>query len=428
MSAAAPQEKGAASEGGDLFSARTLAAIIGIGVLAFIGTIYLEVFTDGGDPSFEISPTTYSSSALGHKAFLEILRRLEVPVVVSRFQSGEKAGRGSLLLLIEPEQSDASEELVGGFGNVPHGLLVLPKWTGGIDLRKPTWVGSMEPLPVATIEPLLKRAQIGGKLQRQTGTFTLALPEFGGTIEITDPQTIVGSGLKPIVTLNGGILIGEARLGSGRQWVLSDPDLISNHGIDEADNALVAVNMIDELRPPGGVVIFDETTHGFEQRPNLMKAALRLPFVIVTLSVIVAVLLAVWAGARRFGRPQPEGRALQPGKVTLIRTAADLLHQAGRRSGAVELVLSRYLKAQIADVLARVNAPRGLSDARQINWLDDLAGARRAQSRLRPLAEAIDSAARSGATDPARALQLAADLHAWKQEFLNGIGKSSSHR
>jgi hypothetical protein len=198
--------------------------------------------------------------------------------------------------------------------------------------------------------------------------------------------------------------------------------------IDQADNAVVAVSMIEALRPRSGVVIFDEIIHGFEQRPNLMKTALQLPFSIVTLSALVAVLLAIWAGVMRFGRPQVDGRALQPGKVTLIRTAADLLHQAGRRGGAVELVLTRYLRAQVADTLAQVNAPRGLDERRQIAWLDNLASARKPHVRLQPLADAIEAAARAGRTDPARALRLAADLHAWKQEYLHGLGKTSIHR
>jgi Domain of unknown function (DUF4350) len=411
---------------GELFSPRTLLAIIAVGTAAFVGMIYLEMFGID-DPDFEIGPSTYSSSALGHKALMETLRRIDVPVVVSRFRSGEKTGDGSLLVLAEPDGSDISEELIGGFGNVPHGLLVLPKWDGTRDRSKPRWVETMDKVPLDDVEQVLKHAQTDGMVKRLNGTLTVKVPDFGGTVELTDPQIMIGAAVKPIVSLQGGVLIGEADLGSGQQWILSDPDLISNHGIDQADNAVVAVSMIEALRPGGGAVIFDETIHGLELRPNLMRTAFELPFGIVTLSAAVAVALAIWAGLMRFGRPEAGQRALQPGKVTLIRTTADLLRQ-GSRKGTVELVLTRYLKAQIADLVARLNGPRGLDENRQIAWLDDLAVARRLGSRLQPLAAAIETTAKSHSTDPGRALRLAADLHAWKQEFLYGVAKGSSDR
>jgi hypothetical protein len=415
------------SRPGDLFSPRTLLAIIAIGTAAFVGMIYLEMFGID-DPDFEIGPSAYSSSALGHKALMETLRRLDVPVVVSRFRSAEKAGQGSLLVLAEPDGSETSEEMIGGFGNVPHGLLVLPKWDGWRDRSKPRWVEAMDKVAVDDVELVLKRAQINALVKRIQGTFTVDVPELGGRVELTDPQVIIDArALKPIVSLKGGILIGEADLGSGRQWVLSDPDLIANHGIDQGDNAVAAVSLIEALRPAGGAVIFDETIHGLELRPNLMRTAFELPFGIVTLSAAVAIALAIWAGLMRFGRPEPGQRALQPGKVTLIRTTADLLRQ-GSRKGTVELVLTRYLKAQIADLVARLNGPRGLTENRQIAWLDDLAVARRLRSRLQPIAAAIEATAKSRSTDPGRALRLAADLHAWKQEFLYGLAKGSSDR
>jgi hypothetical protein len=411
---------------GELFSPRTLLAIIAIGTAAFVGMVYLEMFGID-DPDFEIGPSTYSSSALGHKALMETLRRLDVPVVVSRFRTAEKTGSGSLLVLAEPDDSDISEELVEGFGDLPHGLLVLPKWSGLRDGSKPRWVEAMGLVPLDDVEEVLERAGTDGMAKRLKGTFTVDVPDFGGKIELTDPQIMIGAALKPIVTLQGGVLIGEADLGSGRQWVLSDPDLISNHGIDQGDNAVVAVSIIEAMRPSGGPVIFDETIHGLELRPNLLRTAFQLPFSIVTLSAAVAIALAIWAGLMRFGRPDPSQRALQPGKVTLIRTTADLLRQ-GSRKGTVELVLTRYLKAQIADLVARLNGPRGLDENRQIAWLDDLAVARRLGARLQPLAAAIEATAKSHSTDPGRALRLAADLHAWKQEFLYGLAKGSSDR
>jgi hypothetical protein len=410
-----------------LFSPRVLVAIIAIGVAAFVSMLYIEIFGGDGNPEYEVGPSTFSSSAIGHKGFMETLRRLGIPVVISRYDSVAKANQGNLLVLAEPNVKDGSTDRLGGFRNVPNGLLVLPKWDGDRDDDKPTWVGGMDLLLPRVVDTVLDRAEVGGKVTRLSGSRTINAAVLGGTIEFNDPQVITGSKLKPILALHEGVVIGELD-GPGQQWVLSDPDLISNHGLDEADNALVAIRLIERLRPSGGVVMFDETIHGFESRPNLVKAAFELPFVLVTISGAIAIALSVWAGMTRFGRPEPAGRALQPGKVTLIRTTADLLQQANRRSGAVELVLGRYLRAQITDMLARLNAPRGLDEHRQVMWLDDIAETRRITRRLRPTAEAVDGMVKGGSLDHARALRIAIDLHAWKQEFLNGLGKSSVDR
>jgi hypothetical protein len=417
-----------APEARELFSPRVLTAVIAVGIIAFVAMFYLELFGDEGDPDFEIGPSTYSSSAIGHKALLETLRGIDILVVVSRFRTDEKARTGGVLVLAEPRDGATAASLLDSLGDVPRSLLVLPKWGGSRDPAKPRWVGEMALIPVEAVRRVLEQAKLDATVQRGQGTTRLDVPEFGGKIELANPQVLTDTPwLKPIVSLNGGILIGEAQFGSGKRWVLSDPDLISNHGIDEGDNAVVAVSMIEHLRA-GGVVIFDETIHGFEQRPNLLTAAFELPFSMVTLSAAIAVLLAIWAGMSRFGRPEPAARALQPGKITLIRTTADLLHQASRRSGAVDLVLARYLRTQIADMVARLNGPHGLDDRRQIIWLDDLAGARRMQLRLRPIVDAIESSARSGTTESGRALRLAADLNAWKQEYLHGLGQGSIDR
>lgn len=410
-----------------LFSPRVLVAIIAIGIMAFVGMLYISIFGGNGDPDVEVGPNTYSSSAIGHKGLVDTLRRLDIPVVISRYDSGNKANSGSLLVLAEPDETQTSADRLGGFRNAPNGLLVLPKWDGKPDRRKPRWVSEMDKLPVDDVASVLDRAHVGGKVARLQGTKTINAAVLGGEIEFADLQVITDSKLKPILALREGIVIGEIS-GPDRQWVLSDPDLLSNHGLDEADNALVAVTLIERLRPSGGVVVFDETIHGFESRPNLVKAAFELPFVMVTISGAIAIALSVWAGMTRFGRPEPAGRALQPGKVTLIRTTADLLQQASRRSGAVQLVLTRYLRAQIADMLARLGAPRGLDERRQVLWLDDIAETRQVTRRLHPTAEAVETMARSGTLDPAKALRIAIDLHAWKQEFLNGLGKSSVDR
>jgi hypothetical protein len=37
--------------------------------------------------------------------------------------------------------------------------------------------------------------------------------------------------------------------GGNQLWILSDPDLLSNSGIDDADNGVVAISIIESLLP-----------------------------------------------------------------------------------------------------------------------------------------------------------------------------------
>src|SRR5262245_59436086 len=87
---------------GTLFSPRVLVAIVAVCIMAFVGMLYIAIFGGGANPERETGPSTYSSSAIGHKGLMDTLRRLDIPVVISRFDSGAKANTGSLLVLAEP--------------------------------------------------------------------------------------------------------------------------------------------------------------------------------------------------------------------------------------------------------------------------------------------------------------------------------------
>src|SRR5262249_36446981 len=152
-----------------------------------------------------------------------------------------------------------------------------------------------------------------------------------------------------------GMLVAERARGDARLWILADPDLLSNEGIGQADNAAIAVALVEALRPTGAVVVIDEVLHGFEQHPNLLRLALDLPFLIVTIGAAAAVLLLLWAGTGRFGAPQASPPPLAAGKASLIGNAAGLL----MLGGAVNPMLSRYLQMMAASVSAALNGPAG---------------------------------------------------------------------
>jgi hypothetical protein len=214
------------------------------------------------------------------------------------------------------------------------------------------------------------------------------------------------------VAIGDNILLGSV----GNLWILADPDLLSNAGIDDAGNGVIAISVIDSLLPKGGTVIIDETLHGFEQRPNLMRTLLRPPFVTILIALIVAMLVLVWAGATRFGAPQAEANGLAAGKLTLVKSAAKLLRFG---TSANNLLLS-YRRLVLADAMNELHGPNGLDEHAQAAWLDRAAAHRGLNLRLGPMLDEMSALAESGRIDATRALRFAHELFRWKQEILHG--------
>jgi hypothetical protein len=394
----------------------TLVVVIAIGLAAFLGATYLETFGDGGGEPRTTGANSFSRSAIGHRAFAAALRNLGIPVQISRFRSLDKARGGSLLMLIEPEPGEAPNVRLSDLRDLPRVLLVLPKWAGWTDGEKPIWIKRMELLPKDVPEKILKAIVSDAEVVRSDAPLTEDT-NLGGKLKLDHPQSITSNDLTPLIeTPDGGMLLGAITSGEHRLWILSDPDLLSNSGIDEADNGVIAVSIVDSLMPKGGSVIIDETLHGYEQRPNLMRTLLHPPFVTILLATIVAMLVLVWAGATRFGAPQPETDGLAAGKLTLVKSAAKLL-RFGTSAG--NLLLS-YRRMVLADAMGELHAPSGLDEAAQVAWLDRAAEHRGLGIRLRPLLDRMSALAESGRIDATRALRFAHELYRWKQEILHG--------
>ncbi len=406
------------------FSLRTVLILILVGGCAIAGAVYLWLYGDTFGNPVTVEPSSYSRSAIGHRAFVESLRRLGVPILVSRFDSASKAGEASLLIVAEPEHDPATGDLLGKLGEAPHALLILPKWQAAADSNRPGWAARIGLLSEEQVLSAFGAAIGEAKLVRHHRAITLKAGLFPRQIGLSDAQFITSEDLKPLIAGPDGILLGEYAKGGHRLWVLSDPDLISNQGIDEADNAAVAFAMIKALRPADGLVVVDETSHGFAERPNLLHRIFQLPYVIVTISATLAVLLLAWAGGARFGAPQAAEAELAAGKGTLIRNAADLLC-LGRSVG---MVLSGYLRTMTAEAMGRLRGPSGLDEAGQAGWLDRQAMRRRLGVRLIPLRDDAIRLTEARRPDARRALRLALDIYQWKEEMLHGAGRGSKPR
>ncbi|MFL6847447.1 MAG: hypothetical protein ACJ8EI_03610, partial [Sphingomicrobium sp.] len=145
-------------------------------------------------------------------------------------------------------------------------------------------------------------------------------------------QTISGDKLEAVITdQHGRIVLGKHA--DRPLYVLADPDLLNNHGMADEHQAAAAMALLDYLNSTDSTsVMFDVTANGFGRSRSPLKLAFDPPFLAVTLTIFIAMLLAAIQAAIRFGSPRRPERAIAFGKAALVDNSAGLIRKAGREA------------------------------------------------------------------------------------------------
>ena len=123
------------SEG--VFSGRLLGIWISVSVILLALSLYFMIRPQTTGPGIDdIGPGTFSRSALGHAGLAQMLERLGIRVVKSRYDSLRKLGDEDLLVIAEPEALGEVQRLI----DVDRVLLVLPKREGIPSRAHPGWI------------------------------------------------------------------------------------------------------------------------------------------------------------------------------------------------------------------------------------------------------------------------------------------------
>ncbi len=402
-----------------VISRRVTAWLLAVGVASFTCAVLLSMFGGGLGPGPSAGANAYSVSAIGHRALAETLRTLGIQVVLSRHRSAQRAGSAALLVVAEPRlSSEDAEDLGTELAEAETILLVLPKWRGRAGALNPLWVERTRLLPETTVETVLRAIASDAAITRVPGGLTWSAYGLQGSIGPgVEAQLINSSAMEPRIRVGDGILVGEVHTDRGQRIVVvSDPDILSNHGLARDDNAAIVVSLIEELRPPGAPVIFDEVAHGFARRPSVWQPLFEVPLVVPTALAAIAIAVTLWAGTGRFGGPIPAPKRLRAGKRDLIANAADLLALGGHHRET----LQRYFAVTLRAVAARLNAPPGLDQRKTMDWADHLAQRRGLACRIRPLGDELKALTAASRFDADRALRLAARLHRWRKDMTDG--------
>ena len=404
-----------------VFSQKAVAGLIIVGFLAFAGAIHFLFVAGDSEHVRRAGHTAYSEAAVGHRALVQVLRKLGIPVLVSRTRSIERAGDSGLLVLAEPPLSLANtgqkSDILKDLSEAPRVLYILPKWRGTTDPAKPHWLKSADLLPANYVQIALSRIEKSTEIVRPTELTEWSFGRFAAPSIKLRPQLFTGQYFVPVLSTAEGMLLGRHVDMHRKVWVLSDPDILANHGIGEGDNAALIANVIDRLRA-GGPVIIDETIHGLKRDPSLWRSLFELPFVVVTIAAAFAAAVLIWTVTGRFGSPLPSGRAFAAGKETLIENTAGLLLYGGH----VGESLRRYRQAGLRAVARNARAPSGLKGADLAEWLDRVSVTRGMKVPLHRLHREVDTLAATKSLGTYRIVAAARKLHSWKQEMIHGPG------
>lgn len=306
------------------------------------------------------APNGYSASALGHQGLIRLLQQLGDPVVQQRSRTLPVHCR--LVVFAEPGESrgeredDLVEEWLRQAGSA---LLVLPKRRGTEDFQHAGWIADDELLALGDVRQRLQQfAGVAGT--REPGV--IRVPDVGGwraAWDLPEPtiagpvQLLQRDGVAPIVQCDQGVLVGAL----GDLFVLSDPDVIANHGLGQGRNAEFAVALLRRLADGGGIA-FDERRHGFALEPSIWRAIGEFPLVLVPVHLLLVLALVLWIANGRFGPVRAAAPAIAAGKSFLVDHIAGLLHSATSPAIAGR----RYVRQLLRRAARRLHMPPGGSD------------------------------------------------------------------
>jgi hypothetical protein len=400
-----------------VFSPRVILGWIAAVAATFALSIYLIAFGGGDSQRNAVGPSAFSRSAIGYAGLAELIRRVGIPVVKRRSGDAGSTGPGKLLIVAEPPLSTAEEQGRFAFGRADRVLVILPKWQGHRSTSHSGWIADTALVPTAVADQAIAKSGASGRTARvirptlwTTNALGIA-PQLGLLV-----QVIEEGNLRPIVAADGYVLVGEKADRDRRIWILSDPDMLSNHGLLTARNAEFAIRLINTLRPAQGEVIFDESVRGYRApSANALTLMFQFPFIIVTIQVLAAAALLLWATMTRFGLPEPVSALLDAGKQGLIRNAANLL----RYSGHPEIIVANYVHSTIRGAARQLRSPPGLDWRGLVDWLSRVGASRGVAVDLPRLVRRTEDLVTSK-PDAAALVDIARDTHRWKRGILNG--------
>lgn len=408
-------------------------------LLVLVGLAALALFGMPRDNDFDHSP-------LGSRGLQVWLEAKGIPVIRSDPHFVRARAEISVRMLFLPiseieTAAPAGEEKTGdvspedwAYEAVNHGLptlIVMPKWRGSV-LRDGI-AGQSDLLALPAIQERLNRVELSSKhLSRNAPEFEEAqvgLKQFQQMkIALYQAQTFDRESLsddcKEIVGMPSGALLVRCD-DNPDVYLLSDPDLVTNHGLALADNASFAVALFEYLRGVGETrPVYIDTTgaplddkkpvdegRSYERSGSDLKRFFAYPLSAIWGTLFVVVAICFWRGFWRFGPPLKDSSGnIELSKSAAIEATARLL----RLSGNDGRMVSQFVLHLLADKAQLLFGPGAGNEA----GIDRLF--KRLARRDHAAAQALHSSAQ--ALIDRGHLMKSADLHRNLETFRKSLG------
>jgi hypothetical protein len=325
---------GRAADSQGPFNPRTMLLVVGVGVAAFIAMLVLGAYAPDLRSGHNGGSHALSNAATGFSGLVRLAGDTGRNPSIIRSESDLT---NEDLAVVTPDHGWTDLSSILARRGPRATLIVLPKWDVGPDEKNTGWVVVNRLLPTGDPERTLYPSN--PFLVRRTKGHGEALVNLDRTmpsdLHFLAPavvQTINGKGMQPLITTPSGAIV-LAKVGSGNLYVLSEPDLINNHGMGDIRQAKAALALLDYLNSTNADgVLFDVTANGLGRSRSPLRLAFDAPFLGVTLTIFAAMLLAGWQALVRFGPVRRRERAIAFGKAALVDNSAALIRKAGREA------------------------------------------------------------------------------------------------
>ncbi|MFV2053537.1 hypothetical protein [Aliiroseovarius sp. YM-037] len=227
-------------------------------------------------------------------------------------------------------------------------LVMLPKWRTGVTMLSVAHDSLL--IPEGHLERLLNQLGLPKMaITRPDVTLLEATTDGQGDVVLYEPQVFDRRFVKgictPYLSIPEGVLIARCTLPKSEPlFLLSDPDLMNNHGLTLGDNATVALNAIKDIAAEREGIVYHDTSDEIllswegnlerEARPRTADDLSRYftyPFSLLWLGTGFLFLIAFWRGLIRFGPPaRVDNDEVGASKTASIEAKAYLLRLTGQ--------------------------------------------------------------------------------------------------